>query len=137
MFTNKLVAIINKELPSGVALNTLGHMALGLGASVDKASLRLSNYVDANGNNYPNISEMPFIVLRGTSNEIRKAVLAARAQNIHLGIFTNTMTGGGYQAQIDNTAQTTEDQLVYYGVLMFGPLEEVAVITKKFSLWRD
>jgi len=34
IFTHKLVAILNKEIASGVALNALAHMTIGLGAKV-------------------------------------------------------------------------------------------------------
>jgi hypothetical protein len=36
--------------------------------------LRLNDYQDKDGNIYPNISQILFIVLRGKSGEIRKAI---------------------------------------------------------------
>jgi hypothetical protein len=135
--THKLVAILNKDLPSGIVLNALAHMTVGLGASVGSSTLQLDNYKDKEGNVYPNISKMPFIILRGKSGEIRKTVKAAKEANIAHGVFLNTMTGGTYQEQLANAAQTSEEQLVYYGCVLFGPLEQVNALTKKFSLWRD
>lgn len=135
-FAHRLVAIINKELESGVALNALAHMTVGLGANIGKESLQLDTYVDADGLLYPHISQMPFIILRGTSNEIRKTIKAAREQNINHGAFLNTMTGGTYQQQLDTTRQTPEEKLVYYGCVLFGNAEKVTALTKKFSLWR-
>ena len=136
-FTHKLVAIINKDLPSGVALNALGHMTIGLGTTLNASALHLNDYRDKEGNTYPNISQMPFIILRGKSGEIRKTVKAAKEANIAHGVFLNTMTGGTYQEQLANTAATPEEQLIYYGCVLFGPFEEVNALTKKFSLWRD
>ncbi len=136
-FSHKLVAIINKDLPSGVALNALAHMTIGLGTTLNSSQLHLNNYQDKEGNNYPNISSMPFIILRGKSGEIRKVVKAAKDAKIAQGVFLNTMTGGTYQEQLANTAQTPEEQLIYYGCVLFGPIEEVNALTKKFSLWRD
>jgi hypothetical protein len=135
--THKLVAIINKDLPSGVALNALAHMTVGLGASLGSTALQLDNYQDKEANAYPNISKMPFIILRGKSGEIRKAVKAAREMNFPYGVFLNTMTGGTYQEQLNNTANTNEEQLIYYGAVLYGPIESVNTVTKKFSLWRD
>ena len=136
MFTHKLVAVINKDLEPGVALNALAHMTLGLGAHVNKALLRLDTYKDANGNNYPNISQMPFIILRGNSNEIRKTIASAKEQSIEYGIFLNTMTGGTYQEQLERTLQTQESALVYCGCVLFGPWEAVSILIKKLSLWK-
>lgn len=136
-FEYKLVAILNKELSTGVALNALAHMTIGLGAQFNKEVLRLDDYVDVEGNIYPNISQMPFIILRGKSNEIRKVVKAAREMHVAQGIFVHTMTGGSYKEQLENTAKASEEQLIYYGSVLFGPIEQVNALTKKFSLWRD
>lgn len=135
--SNKLVAVLNKDLPTGVAMNALAHMTIGLGANIAKENLQLDNYQDKNGNIYPNISKMPFIILRAKSGEIRKAMAPVREQNILHGVFINTMTGGTYKEQLENTLNTSEDQLIYYGLVLFGPIETVNSITRKFSLWRD
>ena len=136
MFENKLVAVLNKNLEPGVAMNAIAHMTIGMGAAIGAERLRLDNYQDKNGNLYPNISQMPFIVLRAKPNEIRKAVLKAREHEIELGIFTDTMTGGTYQEQLDNTKQTAEDDIVFYGAVFFGDKNLVTEITKKFSLYK-
>lgn len=135
-FENKLVAIVNKDIDTGVAMNAIAHMTIGMGAQLSPEQLRLDNYVDGDGNVYPNISQMPFIILRGKSGEIRKAITSAKEQGVRTGIFTDTMTCGGYQEQLDKTLQTPQDQLIFYGAVMFGPWEAVSQITKKFSLYR-
>lgn len=135
-FENKLIAVLNKDLENGVALNALAHMTIGLGTALNKDSLRLNDYLDKNENIYPNISQMPFIILRGKSNEIRKLVLNAKNIQLPYGVFLNTMTGGTYIEQLDNTLQTAEEHLIYYGCVLFGPWDNVSELTKKFSLWK-
>lgn len=108
-FENKLVAIVNKDIDVGVAMNAVAHMAIGFGTQHNKEVLRLNDYIDKDGNIYPNISQMPFMILRGKSSEVRKAVQAAKEQTIQYSIFTNTMTGGTYQEQLDNTLATHEE----------------------------
>lgn len=135
-FENKLVAMVNKDIEVGVAMNAIAHMTIGLGAQLNSDILRLNDYRDKNGNIYPNISQMPFIILRGKSGEIRKAMKSAKEQNVEFGVFTNTMTGGTYQEQLDNTLATPEEQLIYYGAVLFGPWDIVSEITKKFSLYK-
>lgn len=136
MFENKLVAILNKDLEPGVALNALAHMTIGLGADAGKEILQLDCYKDQNGNNYPNISQIPFIILRGKSNEIRKIVLTALEIGIKHGIFLNTMTGGTYKEQLERTATIQEENLIYYGCVLCGPWNAVSEITKKLSLYK-
>ncbi len=61
-FENKIVAVINKDIDTGVAMNALAHMTIGLGAQLDNERLRLNDYVDKDGNVYPNISQILFII---------------------------------------------------------------------------
>jgi len=135
-FTHKLVAIINKDLDTGVAMNSIAHMVLGLGAHAGPTTLKLDTYMDKEKNLYPNISQMPFIILKAKSSEIRKTVHSARELNILHGVFLNTMTGGSFQEQLDKTIDTTEEALIFYGIVLFGDIEQVSQITKKFSLYK-
>ncbi|WP_133128853.1 DUF2000 domain-containing protein [Legionella nagasakiensis] len=135
-FENKLVAIINKDIEIGTAMNAIAHMTIGLGAQLNAEILRLNDYQDKNGNIYPNISQMPFIILKGKSGEIRKALHNAKELNIKHGIFTNTMTGGTYREQLETTFVTPEEQLIYYGAVLFGEWNLISQITKKFSLYK-
>jgi len=136
MFENKLVAIINKDLEVGVAMNALAHMSLGFGAKLGKEQLLLVDYKDANGNIYPDISQMPYIILSGKSGEIKKAARQAKEQSIMHNIFTDKMTGGTYLEQLENSAKSLEDDIIFYGVVLFGSYEKVNLITKRCSLYK-
>jgi hypothetical protein len=135
-FENKIVAVMNKSIDPGIVMNALAHMSIGLGASLPKEKLRLDTYEDQDGNKYPNISQMPFIILRANSNKILSLVQWARENNIKHGVFVDTMTGGTYQEQLDRTKATREDNLLFYGVVLYGPWDKVSDATKKFSLWK-
>lgn len=135
-FENKLVAVLNKEIEPGVVLNALAHMTIGLGAEVGKSLLRLNDYKDALGETYPNISQIPFIILRGKSNEICKLVAQAKENKVLHGVFLNTMTGGTYVEQLARTAESVPDSFTYYGCALFGDWQTVSDMTRKFSLWR-
>ena len=64
MFENKLVAVMNEKIEPGVIMNALAHMCIGFGSKIGQHLLRLSNYIDADGGSHPNISEMPFMILK-------------------------------------------------------------------------
>lgn len=134
-YENKLVIIVNKDIEAGVAMNAVGHASLAMGALLGKEGASLQEYKDASGNNWP-ISAMPYIMLRGKSNEIRKAVLAAKADHIRHIPFTETMTGGTSDEQIERTAHVTEEDHVFYAAVLFGPWDQVSQITRKFSLYK-
>lgn len=135
-FENKLVAVLNKSIETGKVMNALAHMCMGLGASIGKEALRLTDYQDADNGSHPFISEIPFIILSENSNKIRKLRHLAIAQNIIFNDFTDTMTVGTYKEQIEKTAQVKDEDLIYYGIVLFGEWDKVTELTRKFSLWR-
>lgn len=135
-FAHKLVAVLNEKIEPGVVMNALAHMSLGLGAEVGKEALRLMDYQDADGGAHPNISEMPFMILKANSNKIRGLRQAALEKGIRFADFTQTMTVGTYLEQIEKTQQTKEADLIYYGIVLFGEWELVSELTRKFSLWK-
>ncbi len=133
-FENKLVAVLNESIEPGKLMNGLAHMCIGFGAALGKEQLRLSDYRDADGGSHPNISEMPFIVLKANSNKIRKLRAEAIEKNIRFTDFTDAMTIGTYQEQQLRSSQTKEVDLNYYGIVLFGPWAMVSEMTRKFSL---
>lgn len=138
MFQNKLVAIINKQIDTGVAMNALAHMCLGFGAHTGISDLHLMDYQNADGFIYPNISKMPFIVLKEkNSNKIAQLLTQAKEKGVSYSVFTNTMTEGTWEDQEKRTRAAKPEEIVYYGLVLFGPKETVTEMTKKLSLWRD
>lgn len=136
MFANKLVAVMNEKIEPGVIMNALAHMCIGFGSNIGKESLQLANYIDADEGSHPNISEMPFMILKANSNKIRALRQAAQQAGIQCVDFTDTMTSGTYLEQIERTKQTKELDLVYYGIVLFGDWTKVSELTRKFSLWK-
>jgi Protein of unknown function (DUF2000) len=117
-------------------MNALAHMCIGLGSAIDQEQLRLTNYQDADGGSHPYISEIPFIILAENSNKIKKLRQEVIENNILFNDFTDTMTVGSYQDQIERTRQVKNDDLIYYGIVLFGDWPKVSELTRKFSLWR-
>lgn len=136
-FKNKVVAVLNRSIEPGKVMNALAHMCIGLGSHIGLEPLRLTDYRDANGGSHPFISEIPFIILsEKNSNKIRKLRQEAIAHQIVFNDFTDTMTVGTYQEQIERTLQAKEEDLVYYGIVLFGDWNKVSELTRKCSLWR-
>jgi hypothetical protein len=135
---NKFVAIINKKVEPGRAMNALGHMAAGLaGGYPDKDALALDTYIDKDGSKHQSISDNPFIVLKAdNSNQIRTVRNKLIEEGIYFVDFIDTMIEGTFQEQKDRTKATPESELNYYGICFLGPSETLDPITKKFSLWR-
>ncbi len=137
MFQYKLVAVVNKKIETGILMNALAHMCLGFGAHTGSTELHLMDYKNSEGFVYPNISKMPFIILKeDNSNKIAKLLMAAKEMGIQYSVFTHTMTEGTWEDQEARTLATKPEEMVYYGIILFGPKEIVTHLTKKLSLFK-
>ncbi len=137
--TKRFIAVLNKKIEIGRLLNALGHMATGLAAgSVDRDEICLLQYVDKEGGAHPNISHYPFIVLKAeNSNQIRKIRQEALRREILFTDFTSSMIVGTSTQQQQATRDTSELDLEYFGICMFGPTEPLREITGKLSLFKS
>ena len=94
------------------------------------------NYQAKDGIEFPNISKMPFVVLKASTNKVRNLVRIARDDGIPYGTFTETMTVGGWEDQDIRTRETNEEEHNFFGVILMGETQRITELTKKFSLWR-
>lgn len=136
--THKFVAIVNKELEVGKALNAIAHCSLGLVDLVDndtREKMSFVDFVDKDEQNHQNISGLSLIVLRGKNNEIKKFRRSLLENGLPFTDFTETMTIDTYKEQLEKTKNTTEEEMKYFCLVTFGEKEILDPLTKKFSLW--
>ena len=133
----RFVAVISKKVEVGRAVNVLGHLSVSLADQLSDGDAVYTDYHDLDGNVHPNISHYPFIVLRAdNSNKIRKLRQEALDKDIPFSDFTHTMVEGGSEVQQHTTKNTSEAELEYLGICLFGETETLRELTKKFSLYR-
>jgi len=138
--SHKFVAILNKKVNVGKVLNVLAHMTVSLVAQAstneDREAMGIVDYQDRDGSSHK-ASKNSFVILQADNgNQIRNARNLAKENGLQFVDFTNTMQEGTFLEQLDRTRQTAESELDYYGLVLFGEIEKVNEITRKFSLWR-
>lgn len=136
--TYKFVAVVNKDLEIGKALNAIAHSCAGLvDLATDELREKMSfiDFEDGDGYVHKNISGLSLIVLRGKNGEIKKLRKSFVEQDILFTDFIETMTGDTYKEQLDKTKDTKEEDMKYYCLVAFGEKEIIDPLTRKFSLW--
>lgn len=134
---NKLVVIINEKIEVGKAMNALSHAMLGFGAgAVTKEEVKLNKYVDINGNEHHNISEMGIVVLRAGSGKIRTIKDKAKELGLKYVDFVDTMSIGTYEEEYRLTKTKKDEELNYWALILFGDWDKVTELTGKLSLYK-
>ncbi|HWA09489.1 MAG TPA: DUF2000 family protein [Opitutaceae bacterium] len=136
----RLVAILNKRVETGKAMNALAHCVAGvtcLAGEPGRAALKFIDFVDFDSLKFPSISARSFIILRGAEGELRKVHRQACEGKLPAVAFLESMTGGTYTEQLERTKTTPTAKLSYYAVALVGSAANVNPITKKYSLWRS
>ena len=134
----RFISILNKKIDIGRLMNALGHMTAGLSGKVGNSKeMHFLEYRDKDNGSHPGISHFPFIVLSAdNTNQIRSVRNEAIKRGIPFTDFTSTMTVGTSQQQVEATASSSESDLDYYGIVLFGPTSILREFTNKFSLFK-
>lgn len=135
----RFVVILNgKEENVGRLMNALGHGMAGLvGQAAQGENFQFVDYVDGDGHVHPSISHYPVIVLKAkNSAQIRKVREGALEKGLPFTDFTESMTVGSTQAQLDATRAQSQDDLNYLGLCLFGDRVVLQELTGKLSLYK-
>jgi|SRR5579871_5375370 len=137
--TYKFAAVLNKKVDIGKLMNVLGHISICLVTKSTPEQIQamgIINYKDKDDNAHE-ASRNSFIILKADNgNQIRSVRNAAIERGILFVDFTHTMQEGTYKDQLEKTKETSEKDLEYYGIVLFGEITEVTELTRKFQLWK-
>lgn len=136
--TYKFVAVVNKNLEIGKALNSIAHSCAGLVSMAsleEKEKMSFIDFIDKDDSIHKNISGLSLIVLKGKNSEIKKLRQQFIENDILFTDFVETMTGDTYKEQLDKTRETTNEDMNYFCITAFGKKEAIDPLTRKFSLW--
>lgn len=94
-------------------------------------------FLNPDGINLVTVSTCSFVILKGNANQILTLFSKAREQGLLSALFTSTISFNGIEEDlIKKTANTPLEQVEPYGIGLFGKIEELAPLTKKFSVFK-
>lgn len=134
---NKIVAVIDSDLPSGKAMNALGHLAFASGHHSGDEWMGDKLLTDADGGLHQGIAKYPFIVLGASKEQIQKIVHKTQNSKIIVSDYTNLMfeTGSDWEL-VKQTAKTKKEKLIYHAVVLMGKSEDIDKITEGLDLYK-
>lgn len=133
----KIVAILATNVEVSVALNVIGHLSIAIGKYSDAEIMGQKEIVDQSGIPHMGISKFPFIVTKVKPKTLRHAIEKARScSNLLVADYPKEMLETCTDDELVSSIQGKhEEELEYFGAIIFGNTEEVNQITGKFQLW--
>lgn len=134
---HKIVAILSEALPAGQAMNALGHLAFSAGRYSDQSMMGQKEIVDADGQKHVGISKYPFIVLKASTDEVKKIVKSAKEQKIFVVDYPQEMFDTGPDEElVAALTKAKETSLVYHAAVLVGPAEKLKTLTGHLKLYK-
>lgn len=138
--THKFVIVLNEKSPSGKILSATGQLSMSLlnkATPEQRAAMDFIPFLNQTGDSLISVSTCSFVVLKGTNSQLLSLYAKACEEGILSALFTSTMSFNGIEEDlIKKTASTPLDQTELYGMGLFGKIEEIGPITKKFSVYK-
>ncbi len=139
--THKFVIVLNEKSPVGKLFSATGQLAMSLyddATPEQREQMSFIPFLNTGGSSLISITTCSFVVLKGTGNQLLTLYSTACQQDQFLSaIFTSTMSYNSIEEDLlIKTATTPLDQMEPYGVGLFGSIEQLAPLTKKFSLFK-
>jgi hypothetical protein len=138
--THKFVVVLNEKSPAGKLLSAAGQIAMSLYSNAteeQRVNMSFVPFQNPDNINLITVSTCSFVILKGTVNQLFTLYTKANEHNFLSAIFTSTMSFNGVEEDlIQKTASTPLDQAEPYGVGLFGSIEEINPLTKKFSVFK-
>lgn len=134
----KVVVVLSNKLDPGVALNVVGHLGISIGRYAEADLMGREFLADASSVKHLGIAKYPVIVTQVKPSTVRKALDQARKNpNILVADFPRQMLDTGHDNELfEAIAAASEPALEYLGAILYGPADDVNMITGKYSLWR-
>lgn len=135
-FTQKIVIVINKTLETWEAFNATAHIAAYIGNHLRNGFNTGEFFTTKDGQNYPRNTQYPIVILRAKPGQLATLMGKARTSGLLYNGFIREMIETTDDREIiEKLGAKDSSEIEYLGVGLFGPNEEVGILTKAYQLW--
>ena len=136
-FDQQISIVVNKDLASWQALNTVAHISAYLGNKLNDRFGTGEFFTSHDDIRHPRNTQYPIIIFAVEKSDLPLFAHTVRTAGLlYLG-FIREMLEATNDAEIEiAVSQKKEDVIEYLGVGAFGSKVQLKLLTKKFSLWK-
>ena len=133
----KIVAVIASNIEIGIAMNVLGHLAVGIGYNINDDMMGQNPINDKSGVKHMGISKYPFITTKIKQGKIRNVIEEARKrEGIAIADYPKEMLETSTDDELISEISSKEEaQFEYLGCILCGDAKQINEITGKFQLY--
>lgn len=134
----KIVGILATNVDASVALNVIGHLAIAIGKYSDSEIRGQPVIKTSDGVEHLGISQFPFIVTKVKPSKLKNAILKAKENpNLLVAAYPKDMLETRTDEElVASIGAKKNDELEYFGAILYGNTSDVNEITGKIQLWR-
>jgi len=135
-FTQKLVVVINPDLPAWQVMNTSAHIAAFLGNKMSADFDTGKYFTTKDGANLPRNTQYPIVTLTASPSQLKHLMAEVRKTNLlYIGYVPEMMVTTDDKKLAGLLAAKDDFEIDYAGIGLFGPKNEVDALTQKYPLW--
>ena len=138
--SKKAVVVLSSTIEPSIALNVTGHLSISLGANIDNNELMGQKEIyDKSGDKHIGISKYPVITTKLKPSKLKAFIQNVKVnyQNIFIADYPLEMLETGHDEElVEALKNINNEDIVYYGAIIYGDTEIINQLTGKFSLWR-
>lgn len=133
----KIVAVVNKDITVGIAMNVVGHLSISLGALNNVGLMGRPTLVDKDGVGHAGIARYPLIITKTRSRKLSRAIeIAKNTESVFCTDYPTEMLGTEHDDDLMRAILlTSHGEITYLGALFYGESTKINSITGKFSLY--
>ncbi len=136
-FSKKMVIVVNKEVKGWQLTNTIAHISAYLGNKIPQAQFQSRDKFILKDGEINSNSQYGIVTLTAGPAQLKNLLERIEETGLPHLVFVDEMIEMGNDDELsDNLSQKAKSELNYLGIGVFGNVDEVEKLTKKFSLYK-